>query len=90
MLRRLWRDDAGAVVSAEFVLVVGLVVFGTAGYLAGVRDEVNAGLGNVAAGIRGVVPDPAAVRKATAFPVPPPIPTATTAAVVADYRPPAP
>jgi len=85
MLRRLWRDDAGAVVSAEFVLVVGLVVFGTAGYLAGVRDEVNAGLGNVAAGIRGVVPDPAAVRKATAFPVPPPPPPPAFSPILLDF-----
>lgn len=90
MFRRLWADDTASVIATEYVLLASVVTFGAAAGLVAIRNAVNENLADVGRSIRAVGVVPAAVRKATAFPVPPPIPTATTAAVVADYRPPAP
>jgi len=70
LLGRLWADDGGAVLSAELVMVMGVLVFGAAGSAVALRNEVTAGLSDAASGLRGVVPDPADVRRMLAQPPP--------------------
>jgi hypothetical protein len=70
LLRRLWHDDAGAVVSVELVTAAGLAV-GTAVTLGvGVRNGVTAACAQVTDAIRACAPDPAAVRQQLACPGP--------------------
>ncbi len=50
LLKQLWNDDQGAVISTELVLVVGILVFGIIPGLVALRNSVNASLatmGNV-------------------------------------------
>jgi hypothetical protein len=51
MLRRLWTDDAGFVVSAELVLVATILVIGMLVGLVSVRDQVIQELADFAAAI---------------------------------------
>lgn len=51
LVSRLWRDEAGFVVSAELVLVATITVLGMIVGLASVRDQVVQELGDVAAAI---------------------------------------
>lgn len=44
MLTKLWRDDQGAVISSELVLVLGIGTFGVIPGLVALRDTVNKGL----------------------------------------------
>ena len=48
MLRKLWADDAGAILSVEWTLLAGLLVMGVTGGAVMVRDAVNAQMANVA------------------------------------------
>src|SRR5579871_82307 len=57
MLRRLWNDDQGAVVSVELVLIIGIVLFGIIPGLVALRNGVNAALGTIANVIQGIVPN---------------------------------
>lgn len=41
LLRRLWADDCGAVVSTELVMVLGIVVSGLGAGLATLRNNIN-------------------------------------------------
>jgi len=50
LLKQLWNDDQGAVISTELVLVVGILVFGIIPGLVALRNSVNSSLatmGNV-------------------------------------------
>ena len=44
LLRKLWADDDGAVISVEFILVVSILVFGIIPGLVALRNSVNAAL----------------------------------------------
>ena len=48
MLTKLWKDDAGFVVSSELILLATIVVLGLIAGLTTVRDQVNAELADVA------------------------------------------
>ena len=50
-LRRLWRDEAGFVVSAELVLIASILVIGLIVGLASLRDAVVGELADVAQAI---------------------------------------
>lgn len=54
MFRRLWKDDAGFVVSAELVLVATIVVIGMIVGLTSVRDGVTSELSDVAGAIQNL------------------------------------
>jgi hypothetical protein len=54
MMRQLWNDDAGAVVSAELVLVLTILVIGMIVGLAAVRDAVVTELADVAQAIANI------------------------------------
>ena len=50
LLKQLWNDDQGAVISTELILVVGILVFGIIPGLVALRNSVNSSLatmGNV-------------------------------------------
>jgi Flp pilus assembly pilin Flp len=50
-LTRLWNDDAGAIVSAELILVATILVLGMIVGLTTLRDQVVQELGDVAAAV---------------------------------------
>ena len=54
MLQRLWKDDAGFVVSTELVLVATILVIGMVVGLATVRNAVVQELGDVAQAIGNI------------------------------------
>lgn len=54
MLRKLWNDEAGAVVSAEIMLVATILVIGMVVGLKSVRDAVVTELADVAQAIANV------------------------------------
>ena len=54
MLRKLWNDEAGFVVSAELILVATVAVIGLLVGLAAVRDGVISELSDVAGAIQDV------------------------------------
>jgi Flp pilus assembly pilin Flp len=54
MLKRLWNDEAGAVISAEIVLVATILVIGMVVGLKSVRDAVVTELADVAQAIANV------------------------------------
>jgi type II secretory pathway pseudopilin PulG len=54
MLQKLWNDEAGAIVSAEIVLVATILVIGSIVGLKNVRDAVVTELSDVAQAIANV------------------------------------
>jgi hypothetical protein len=54
MLRKLWNDEAGAVISAEIVLVATILVIGMIVGLKSVRDAVVTELADVAQAIANI------------------------------------
>jgi Flp pilus assembly pilin Flp len=54
MMKRLWNDEVGAVVSAELVLVLTILVIGMIVGLAAVRDAVVTELADVAQAIANI------------------------------------
>ena len=54
MLRKLWSDEAGAIVSAEIVLVATILVIGMVVGLKSVRDAVVTELADVAQAIANI------------------------------------
>lgn len=54
MMLRLWKDDCGALISAEWIIVAGILVIGVIVGLTSVRNAVNAELtefGNALTGL---------------------------------------
>ncbi len=44
LLRQLWADDDGAIISVEFILVISILIFGIIPGLVALRNSVNAAL----------------------------------------------
>jgi len=51
MLKRLWRDQSGVLVTAEIVLVASILILGVLAGLTAVRNAVSSELGDFATGI---------------------------------------
>ncbi|MBS0265407.1 MAG: hypothetical protein JSS02_25960, partial [Planctomycetes bacterium] len=51
MLKKLWNDEAGAIISAELILVATIVVLGSIVGLASLRDAIVTELADVGAAI---------------------------------------
>lgn len=70
LLKKLWADDRGAVVSTEYVMVSGLVVGGVGSGMVAVRNagvkQANALAETISAA--PYIPTPAEMRQATAMP----------------------
>jgi len=54
MLQRLWKDEAGFVVSAELILVASIAVLGLVAGLATVRNSITNELADVGGAIDGL------------------------------------
>lgn len=48
LLQKLWKDDAGAIIAAEYLFVATILVIGIIVGLASVRDAVNTELAELA------------------------------------------
>jgi Flp pilus assembly pilin Flp len=44
LLRKMWADDDGAIISVEFILVVSILIFGIIPGLVALRNSINAAL----------------------------------------------
>lgn len=51
---RLWQDECGAILTAEYLLLGALVVMGVSSGLASLRDGANAELENMGGAIRSI------------------------------------
>lgn len=56
MFKRLWGDDAGAVISTEYILISGVLVFGVAPGMVALRDSVNSSFLQIGKNLESVVP----------------------------------
>lgn len=56
LLRKLWADDDGAVISVEFILVVSILIFGIIPGLVALRNSVNAALTTTGNLLNALVP----------------------------------
>ncbi|MFI4876385.1 MAG: hypothetical protein ACIALR_13630, partial [Blastopirellula sp. JB062] len=54
LLKRIWNDEAGFIVSTELILIATIVVIGLVVGLSAVRDAVTAELSDVAGAIQDV------------------------------------
>lgn len=92
MFRKLWADDRGAVLTVEYTLLAGVAVFGALPGMVALRDTANRGAARIDAAMAAALPDPEAVRQATApRPAgPPAIVVSNTAAVTVIVTPPQP
>jgi Flp pilus assembly pilin Flp len=54
LLKQLWADEAGAIISAELILVVTILVLGMVVGLTTLRDQVVQELGDVALAIASI------------------------------------
>lgn len=57
LVRTFWADDAGAIVSAEYALVGGVLVTGVVPGLVAARNSVNAAYGSMGNRLQAAVPD---------------------------------
>jgi Flp pilus assembly pilin Flp len=56
LLKRLWADDRGAIISVEFILIVAVLVFGLIPGLVALRNSTNAMMATLGNLILAVVP----------------------------------
>jgi len=56
MLKRLWLDEGGAILSAELILIMVILVIGMVVGLTALRDAVDGQLGDIAGAIAAVNP----------------------------------
>jgi hypothetical protein len=56
MLRKLWADDRGAVISTELVLVISILIFGVIPGLVALRNSIISALGNIGDTLVELVP----------------------------------
>ncbi len=56
LLRKLWADDDGAIISVEFILVISILIFGIIPGLVALRNSVNAALTTTGNLLNALVP----------------------------------
>lgn len=56
MLRRLWSDDRGAVISTEMVLIIGILIFGVIPGLVALRNAIVSSLGTMGNVLSSITP----------------------------------
>lgn len=56
LLKRLWADDAGAILSVEWTMLTSVMTMGVAGGAVAVRDSVNSQMTNVANTVQNMSP----------------------------------
>lgn len=56
MLRRLWNDDQGAIISVEWILIVAILLFGLIPGLVALRNSINASMATIGNILLQIVP----------------------------------
>lgn len=91
LLARLWADDTGAIITTEYVMVLGVVTMGGIAGANEVRKATVAGFQRLGRNIERAVPDPDQMARLMAQPVVrPATPAAVTAQPTYLFTPPAP
>lgn len=57
LMNRLWADDAGAIISVEWVLFVGILIFGIIAGLVAARNTIVASMGTIGNTLLAVLPN---------------------------------
>jgi Flp pilus assembly pilin Flp len=57
MVRKLWSDDTGAVLSTEYVLLSGVLVTGVVPGLVAARNSINASYANMGNRLTAAIPE---------------------------------
>jgi Flp pilus assembly pilin Flp len=57
LLRRLWNDDQGAIISVEWILIVSILIFGLIPGLVALRNSIDAALGTIGNILTTIVPN---------------------------------
>ncbi|MGL4420400.1 MAG: hypothetical protein ACRCZF_07030 [Gemmataceae bacterium] len=57
MVRRLWNDDAGAIISVEWVLIVSILIFGLIPGLVALRNSIDAAMATTGNILQTLVPN---------------------------------
>jgi Flp pilus assembly pilin Flp len=57
LLKRLWADDRGAIISIEFILIVAILIFGLIPGLVALRNSIDAALATIGNILTVVVPN---------------------------------
>jgi Flp pilus assembly pilin Flp len=47
LLKRLWADDEGAIISVEMILIIGILLFGIIPGFVAMRNSINASFGTI-------------------------------------------
>lgn len=63
LIRKLWHDDAGAIISTELTMVMGIIVSGLASGMVALRNNVNRGLAAVAEPSLASIPTTADIQR---------------------------
>lgn len=85
LLARLWADDAGAVISTELVMVMGVGVLGAGAGVKMLRDATLHAFERTGQTIRAMAPDPEAAKALIAQPAPAQPPAAAANALAANH-----
>ncbi len=56
LLRRFWSDDAGAVISVELVLIIGILIFGLVPGLVALRNSGISFMANLGNLVNAIIP----------------------------------
>lgn len=57
VLNRLWADDAGAIISVEWILFVGILLFGIIAGLVAARNTIVASFGTIGNTLLAILPN---------------------------------
>lgn len=57
MLRRLWNDDQGAIITVEWILIVGVMIFGLIPGFVAIRNAGNASLATIGNIMMQIIPN---------------------------------
>ncbi|MGL4420401.1 MAG: Flp family type IVb pilin, partial [Gemmataceae bacterium] len=57
LMRRLWADDQGAIISVEWILFVAILIFGLIPGLVALRNSIDAAMGTIGNVLMTIVPN---------------------------------
>ena len=57
LLRRLWADDRGAIISVEFILIVSILIFGLIPGLVALRNSASATMATIGNLLQVLIPN---------------------------------
>jgi Flp pilus assembly pilin Flp len=57
LLKRLWADDHGAIISVEWILIVAILIFGLIPGLVALRNSIDSAMGTIGNILMTIVPN---------------------------------